>query len=143
MKHLLISIAVVIAVDLFATKAPACTCVLPEPTDTLKEQVNYARTYSHSVFSGHVLRIERAFPVVLVTLQVDGVWKGASSRTFMVTTDAGNCGYGFRLGEQYLVYAYEQPKATGFFTDVCTRTAVFSKASADLKVLGKPRRPLK
>ena len=138
MKHLLILIAVVIAVGSFATKAAACVCPLPD--GALTEQINSARTHSRSVFSGQVLKIERAFPVVLVTFQVDAVWKGASLKTVTVTTGTGSCGYGFLIGEQYLVYAYGGPKATDLFTSVCTRTALFSQATADLKLLGKPRR---
>jgi len=137
MKHLLILIAVVIAVDSFATKAAACMCALPD--NTLRNQINSARTHSRSVFSGQVLKIERSFPVILVTFQVDAVWKGPSAGTVMVTTDTGSCGYGFRIGEKYLVYADAAPKTTDLVTSVCTRTALFSQ-TADLKLLGKPRR---
>jgi hypothetical protein len=46
----------------------------------------------------------------------------------------GDCGYGFRIGERYLVYAsnYQNRLTTG----ICSRTTPFSKATDDLAFLG-------
>src|SRR5688572_21314275 len=43
-----------------------------------------------------------------------------------------DCGYGFRLGGQYLVYAY-QNNDKKLQTSICTRTRLLSEASADLE----------
>jgi hypothetical protein len=46
----------------------------------------------------------------------------------------GDCGYGFKIGQRYLVYAYRyQDKLT---TSICTRTKLFSQATEDLAFLG-------
>lgn len=48
------------------------------------------------------------------------------------------CGYPFRVGERYLVYAsngYEgEPE---LWTNICTRTKSLANAANDVKVLGK------
>lgn len=46
----------------------------------------------------------------------------------------GDCGYGFKVGQRYLVYAYRyQDKLS---TGICTRTRLFSQATEDLAFLG-------
>jgi hypothetical protein len=42
-----------------------------------------------------------------------------------------DCGYGFRLGGQYLVYAYRQ-KDGSLYTGICSRTRPLSEAADDL-----------
>lgn len=46
----------------------------------------------------------------------------------------GDCGYTFKTGERYLVYAYRYGKELS--TGICTRTKPFSSASEDLAFLG-------
>ena len=46
----------------------------------------------------------------------------------------GDCGYQFKIGERYLVYAFrDQEKLT---TSICSSTKLFSKATEDLAFLG-------
>jgi len=45
-----------------------------------------------------------------------------------------DCGYGFRLGGQYLVYAYTDKNKT-LHTSICTRTRPISEATADLEYI--------
>jgi hypothetical protein len=51
-----------------------------------------------------------------------------------VTTGLGDadCGYRFRVGGQYLVYAYRNDKKM-LSTSICTRTRLLSEATADLE----------
>jgi hypothetical protein len=55
----------------------------------------------------------------------------------------GDCGYGFTIGQRYLVYAYKSAKANRLITSICTRTNVFEKATEDIEFLGalQSRRP--
>jgi hypothetical protein len=74
-----------------------------------------------------------------VTLQVSEVWKGPQTETLEVTTprDGATCGYNFKEGQEYLVYAYgkEEP----FKVDLCGETRLLSRAEAHLRVLGDGR----
>ena len=137
--------AVVVLLGCFASEAAACDCILP--TGPLSQQVNNARWASLTVLSGDVLKIDRVPPLVLVTFEVDSLWKGVFQRTLVVSTGTDDCGYGFHVGEHYLVYAVAWPHATDYslgrgigFTSICNRTALLSQATADLQVLGKPLR---
>jgi hypothetical protein len=139
--------AVLVVLGCFASEAAACNCRLPRPTEPLSQQVNNARRASQTVFSGDVLKIDRVPPLVLVTFEVDSLWKGVFQRTLVVSTGTDDCGYGFHIGEHYLIYAVAWPNATDYslgreigFTSICHRTALFSQATADLRVLGKPLR---
>ena len=54
----------------------------------------------------------------------------------MSTPSAGAiCGYPFKEGQEYLVYAYG--KGEPFKVDLCSGTKPLSKANADLALLGK------
>jgi hypothetical protein len=46
----------------------------------------------------------------------------------------GDCGYGFRLGQTYVVYAYSAPDGR-LTTGICTRTALIENAGDDLAYL--------
>ena len=100
---------------------------------------------STAVFSGEVLDVEGGAPIRMfgdripssrVTLRVSEVWKGPQRETLEVSTprDGVMCGYSFKEGQEYLVYAYgkEEP----FKVDLCSQTKVLSKAGANLRVLG-------
>jgi hypothetical protein len=99
-----------------------------------------------AVFSGEVMDVEEGPPTRMlglprgpsmrVTLQVSEVWKGPQRDTLEVSTprDGATCGYYFKEGEKYLVYAYgkEEPLKVS----LCSETRLLSKAHAHLRVLG-------
>jgi hypothetical protein len=101
-----------------------------------------------AVFSGEVMNIEgglstRIFgmsvPSRRVTLQVSEVWKGPQTETLEVTTprDGATCGYNFKEGQEYLVYAYGKEEALK--VDICSQTRLLSRADEHLRVLGDGR----
>ena len=49
-------------------------------------------------------------------------------------TGGGDCGYGFKIGERYLVYAFGDGHRLA--TGICTRTKPFNSATEDLAFLG-------
>jgi hypothetical protein len=53
----------------------------------------------------------------------------------------GDCGYDFRIGERYLVYAQHFPNAESLFTGICSRTRRLSEAAADLAYLRTRSQP--
>ena len=121
--------------------AAACTCELPWPKRTLKQQVNRARKDSRAVFSGSVLKIDEAGYALKVTIRVDNSWKVLLPTEVVLFTGrgGGDCGYRFEVGQNYLVYAYGQD-LDHLGTNICQRTVPFSDARSDLKILGRPVR---
>ncbi len=94
--------------------------------------------FSKAVFVGEVVEIDKSKPDAIVTFEVKKMWKGAKSETMVVRTNNQGkaCGYVFRQGEQYLVYAYDEGMLR---TSICTRTAEVKSAAEDLKELNKKK----
>jgi hypothetical protein len=80
-----------------------------------------------------------------VTFRVRSGWKGVRTRNVTVLTGLHSCGYTFRPGESYLVYARRTTVGgiRPLLTSICTRTAAEREAAADIRALGRPeyRRP--
>jgi hypothetical protein len=127
--------------------ASACSCAM---VGSQKEMAKQALSDSTAVFSGEVLDVEKGPPLRMlgfntpsskVTLRVSEVWKGSGQETLEVSTPSQEsvCGYSFKEGQEYLVYAYgkEEP----FKVDLCSATKPLSKAGASLQVLGDGQRP--
>lgn len=114
----------------------ACSCIPPKsPSETLKEAA--------AVFSGKVLKIRRqktgsgSLSQVEVVMRVETVWKGVDKTTIRISTASHSdaCGYSFKEGNSYLVYAYGN--AEDLSTSICSRTRRLSDAQDDLRELGK------
>lgn len=78
----------------------ACSCIIPgTPQEELEK--------SDAVFSGTVMKMEETISGYDVTLQVQEAWKGVEDNLIKVHTGmgGGDCGFSFREGEDYLVYA--------------------------------------
>lgn len=126
--------------------ASACSCGGGAPFRVLAKGAD-----ATAVFSGEVLDIEERPPTRMfggmripsskVNLRVSGVWKGPQRGALEVSTpiDGAACGYPFKEGQEYLVYAYgkEEPLTV----DLCSQTKLLSKAGANLAVLGDGERP--
>ena len=101
---------------------------------------------SHAVFTGEVTKLEpntaTKFAGVAVTLRVHKVWKGDVGEQVEVHTAGSSaaCGYGFAIGETYLVYA-SRDEADPMRVSLCSRTAPLADAKEDLDFLGKPVKP--
>ena len=103
---------------------------------------------SNAVFIGEVLDISSPGPeyppLVAVTLRVETSWKGAtaSSTTHVVTASSeAACGFPFRVGARYLVYAYlpgVPPASDELWATLCTRTHETSPKDPDLELLSSP-----
>jgi hypothetical protein len=105
---------------------------------------------SEAVFSGEVVEIEKRYQNYprasrgyrnTVTLRVSEVWKGPQRETLEVSTPSygAACGYAFKEGQEYLVYAYTGKQ--GLEVDSCNGTQRLTEAQADLEVLGAGKRP--
>ena len=116
----------------------ACTCV---PSKGPGEDLKLAT----AVFSGKVIEIRRhkvgdVFARAEAVLRVERVWKGGEATTVSVFTasHSATCGYGFKEGRTYLVYAYKDAEGR-LSTGICSRTRRLKDAGEDIKVLGAAR----
>jgi hypothetical protein len=135
---------IICAITLFSPSrcAYACSCTEPEsPQVQLQKSV--------AVFKGKVVNIERPSNVgdafaspVKITFDVSESWKGTSNKTLVVDTnpDGASCGFSFKQGQEYLVYA--NGTTTDLVTTICTRTRTIGDANEDLSVLGKGTIPV-
>lgn len=124
----------------FPPAASACSCVGDVPLCQSFWQAD-------AVFSGEVVSFEKLdsnqlFSRRVARIRVERAWRGNVQGTVEVTTGAGggDCGYSFRSGRKYLVYASttQDGKLT---TGICSPTKLFDKAASDLeyfKEAGKP-----
>ena len=122
--------------------AVACTCDLPSPGTTQKQQLSEARKKSKAVFSGEVVEViagpQTAY--LKVRFKLEKSWKGVLADEVIVVTGrgGGDCGYRFEVGTRYLVFAYGVDDRK-LETNICQRTKELAKADRDLKLLGKGR----
>jgi len=80
----------------------------------------------------------------LVRFDVEESFRGQQRKFIEVTTGfgGGDCGFPFRIGERYLVYAADFPRIGRLYTGICSRTKALSEAAVDLDYLrrrGDPR----
>ena len=93
------------------------------------------------MFSGEVVGVDKGSQISTVTLRASEVWKGPQRETLEVSTPSygAACGYAFKEGQEYLVYAYTGKQ--GLEVDSCNGTQRLTEAQADLEVLGAGKRP--
>jgi hypothetical protein len=121
----------------------ACSCV---PPGTPQEELERASV----VFSGKVLSMKAkqqgqamssADPVA-VFFETAHFWKGQPSETVLLETAASgaSCGFEFRPGLEYIVYAYRDDQGT-LQASLCSRTNLLEQAGEDLAALGEGDAP--
>jgi hypothetical protein len=126
--------------------ASACSCAMPPGNQ--KQRAERALSSSEAVFSGKVVKIDRpsgpswsSKDFETDTFRVSESWKGPEGGMLEVKTPiAGmSCGYLFKEGQEYLVYASEWQQ--GLKVYLCGETKLLSKAGADLALLGNSEKP--
>lgn len=136
---LLCSLALVFAAS---TPVKSCTCDLFPLNKSTRQQVLEAHDKAKALFVGKVLSVESSPGVYYrkVTLEIQSVWKGPHEEQLVILTGSGggDCGYNFEVDGTYLVYAYQYNKSD-LGTNICQRTKLVSRASADLENLGEPK----
>lgn len=136
--------AIIIAVSVVAAprSALACSCVEPgSAQETMKR--------SDTVFEGTAISVKSLAPDlfrssrsrVKASFQVNEVWKGHVAPQIEVLTAGSedSCGYSFKEGERYLVYA----RATGssLEANLCSGTLLHQEAEEHIALLGSGSLP--
>ena len=139
MRKLILLIGSLAMLGLVTPVANACTCIGPR---TPCEAYGTAA----AVFVGTAIRSGKAEPLkdksepygapIVVKFAVEQSYLGVEGTEIEVFTGfgGGDCGYEFKIGERYLVYAYRDH--IRLITGICTRTRPFGKATEDLAFLG-------
>ena len=147
-----VAAATVIYSDHRATPS-RCQCFAPAEAPPVEVAVEKALQKSDVVFLGRVMSGRVAEDNLLgarleYTFTVTESWKGIDSTSVRVRTGmgGGDCGYDFKLGRYYLVYANRGAVGSGpyegqLFTGICTRTAPVGSPDArtDIAILRKER----
>jgi hypothetical protein len=130
---------------IFPSKTYACSCSLqPDPIKAMEQ--------SKAVFSGKVLAVKPQVVEIngiidhkiAVHFDVRETWKGISQTQAIVLTTLGeaSCGYPFKVGETYLVFAsgydYKQDLLQ---TSTCSLTKKLANATSELSKLGQGVKP--
>ena len=139
-------IYIAVLLTLFPDDALACSCAGSEPKEALD--------WADAVFYGTVLEVKTVTKEVLNDLghsmaqfsgdtmalfRVHKTWKGKPGNETAIFTVGGccACGFTFRQGVKYIVYAYAEGKNNEFLaTNSCTRTTTTMYAREDVKFLG-------
>lgn len=76
-----------------------------------------------------------------VTFRVRGSWKGVSDELITVASgyDMGDCGYPFKVGQEFLVFASREDRQ--WSASKCSRTKPVTQAAADIRQLGQAASP--
>jgi hypothetical protein len=121
----------------FATQAVACSCAGPgRPCEAYWDATTvFVGTVTFSS-STKVKEYGSEFTRRVVRLHVDRPLRNVDASDVEVMTGWGDadCGYGFRLGGQYLVYAYLNNHKK-LETNICLRTRPLSDATEDLEYI--------
>jgi ketosteroid isomerase-like protein len=126
--------------------ALACSCSNPAlEGKSVEQQIAEAKERAAVIFSGKVVEIigdknsgDETSGEFEVKLNVLESWKGiAASRISVFTANSSSlCGYTFRVGESYLIYAHDFSNGKQKLeTNICTRTRRLADAGEDLQVL--------
>lgn len=149
LRTIIISVAAAVLVILLtASSAFSCSCISNGPPCQ-----SFGNTAA--VFIGTPTEVKQTtakltssdeeYPQRLFTFQVQEPFRGVNTAQIEVRTGmgGGDCGYNFRLGERYLVYASFDAANGLYGTSICTRTRPVSDAAEDLEYISglKDRAP--
>lgn len=142
-KNTIFLIAMLTVVLAGSRYAEACCGCDPEnASQTIIQRVNQAKNEASAVFTGKVVKIQDGDDSGprLVTLQVETSWKGPLAKNVeIVTGREDSCGFDFKEGVVYLVYAYRLFPGN-LVTTHCTRTRLLSNVEKDeIDALGKAK----
>ncbi len=138
MRVAFVSVLLILLGASVAPPAIACSCAFSGPPCR-------AVADATAVFVGKVIGIDNAkvaeggyeFYGRRVRFEIVEAFTGVSGSNAEVYTGygGGDCGYGFRSGRTYLVYAYREAKSSRLTTGICSRTRPLSEAEEDLTYL--------
>jgi hypothetical protein len=142
MKKTIFSLLGIFAFLIFShLNAFACNC----PTVIgVEQELKWKLKQLAAVFSGKVIEINKIPQSrdVSVKIEVKEIWKGLLSKEANIATPehTGACGVSFEVGKSYLVFASHSAEGN-LITGLCLNDKELEKASEELEILGKGKKP--
>ena len=151
-------VAIALSLFYFVELSPACTCGgphLPPGKNSIRDFVTAEVSengQAQTIFEGTVERQEISSGPIgppksamsmtssgmhrIVTIRAARVYRGATERNFTVITGLGygDCGFDFRTGQAYLVFA-TQIESGLYFTSICTGTNLLEHSGPAVRFL--------
>jgi hypothetical protein len=139
---LALSVASALAVSSAPREAEACSCRPPPPPERAleaAEAVFEARVSSPPTTKSGASGIASSADEKRVPLKILRAWKGAGVEvgrdvTLLTPSGSASCGYGFKEGESYVIYA-ARTQSGDLTTNICTRTRRSQDAAEDVAAL--------
>ena len=124
MNRVLQALVVAVAFPVWAgAQTPACSCPASSG-HAVKDLSRYK-----SAFAGRVSEIDGS----KVSFEILRVYKGARSKTLVLSAGAQGCSFSFEKGQSYLVYANGEKDSLS--TDNCAPNRALGAATAELRQL--------
>lgn len=135
MPRTLIFILALFIVGLCGVDARACSCA--GQSAPCEEYWEASAVFIGTVIEGRLVSVKEGdfeHQMNAVRISIDEAFRGAEGAEIEVITGlgGGDCGFGFRRSQQYLVYAYRDKDDQKLYTNICTRTRSISEANPDL-----------
>jgi hypothetical protein len=132
-RHVLLTTLAVITLG--AGRAFACDCAGNRPA--CQEYWEVSAVFVGTVINTRTVTVKDGpYPQQMraVRISLDEVFRGLEGAEVEVLTGfgGGDCGFGFKQAQQYLVYAYRSENDGKLHTSICTRTKSISEANDDL-----------
>jgi hypothetical protein len=135
MPRTLIFILALFIVGLCGVDARACSCA--GGTAPCQEYWEASAVFIGTVIEDRLVTFkegDRVRQTRAVRISIDEPFRGVEGAEVEVLTGlgGGDCGFGFRRAQQFLIYAYRSESDQKLHTSICTRTRAISEADADL-----------
>lgn len=138
MRHLIVLIGACALLGVFSSTANACSCAgPPSPCESYgSAAVVFVGTATGLRAEPRSNQKQVDWTPRVFKFSVEQSYLGVAGTEIEVSTGSGggDCGYEFKIGERYLVYAYQSDNRLA--TGICTRTKLFAQASDDIAFLG-------
>lgn len=135
MPRTLILILALFIVGLCGVDASACTCAGERAP--CEQYWQASAVFIGTVIEGRLVTVKEdtyEHQMNAVRISIDEAFRGVEGAEVEVLTGlgGGDCGFGFRRSQQFLVYAYRDKDDQKLYTSICTRTRSISEANPDL-----------
>ena len=135
MPRTLIFILALFIVGLCGVDARACSCAGERAP--CQEYWEATAVFIGTVIEGRLVTVKEGdyeHQTRAVRISIDEAFRGVEGAEVEVLTGlgGGDCGFGFRRAQQFLVYAYRSESDQKLHTNICTRTRAISEADPDL-----------
>jgi len=138
---LTIAILTVSLLSVFITSVNACTCVRTfSGSQPCQEYWSSAAVFAGKVTDITIISQDFGNGVIgyrrkVVHFSIEQSFRGVEGTAVEVLTGmgGGDCGYDFKQGERYFVYAYRNKEDGKLGAGICSRTRPLTKASADIE----------